>query len=190
MREGWEGGQTKLCLEEDTWGEQKKDKKNNKGEEEGGNKYTKVIIFFRSLWTCGHCGERRRESERDEHKVLWVLSSKRRVEEWRSRRKRWYLVQFSLVSCWETILFEVKRGFRVVFCSLPSFAARIELAARLPTGKEKHRYKRSRWSFKVVSVHQEPLLTARLACTRGTNSNTSLLVLFSLIFPCWIIWKL
>lgn len=30
--------------------------KTNKGEEEGGNKYTKVI--FLSLWTCGHCGER------------------------------------------------------------------------------------------------------------------------------------
>lgn len=65
----------------------KKKTKTNKGEEEGGNKYTKVIIFFSitvdmwSLW-------REEESERDEHKVLWVLSSKRRVEEWRSKRKR------------------------------------------------------------------------------------------------------
>lgn len=64
-----------MCLEEDTGGEQKKTK-THRGEEEGGNKYTKVIF----LDHCGHVVtvaiEEERESERDEHKVLWVLSSK------------------------------------------------------------------------------------------------------------------
>lgn len=75
------GGRTNKVVFGGGYVRRTKKTKTNKGEEEGGNKYTKVIFFSITVDMWSLWREEERESERDEHKVLWVLLlSKRRVE--------------------------------------------------------------------------------------------------------------